>query len=149
MYHPKFDGPLLLHEDMGTYAPRDHQRIIARLTTGLGTLYYQQKKIKLEPLPETMVNETEASPTPDLVLVDPITEFIQIIIEVCKTTGLKNDIQKVVRLLDDNAYDIQEGFIYDYKAETWYRYQAGNGGNIEESSFSNILQLDLNTLLQV
>ncbi|WP_370700449.1 hypothetical protein [Fibrella musci] len=51
--------------------------------------------------------------------------------------------------MDDNAYAIQEGFIYDYKVEKWYRYQAGNGGNIEESSFSTILQLDLNTLLPV
>ncbi|MEZ0611257.1 hypothetical protein ACAW74_22285 [Fibrella sp. WM1] len=79
---------------MDTYAPRDHQRIIARLTTGLGTVYYQQKKITLEPLPETMVNEAEANPAPDLVLVDPTTEFIQIIIEVCKTTGLKMTFRK-------------------------------------------------------
>jgi hypothetical protein len=57
MCHPYFDRPLLLHDDMGTYAPRVHQRIIAKLITGLGHLFYQEKIIQLEPLPETMVNE--------------------------------------------------------------------------------------------
>lgn len=147
MYYPKFDGPLHLHDDMGTYAPRVHQRIIAKLTVGLGHLYYREKVIQLEPLPETMVNEDEASPTPDLVLVDPKTEFIQIIVEVCKTAGLKNDIRKVINLLDNEMYGIQEGFIYDYKTEIWYRYRAGNGGLVEESSWSDILNLDLNAFL--
>lgn len=148
MYHPEFDGVYVLREDMGTYAPRDHQRIISKLDFGLRWLYQHKQTIHLEPLPETTVNETEASPTPDIILVDPVTEFIQVIIEVCKTTGLKSDLQKVVKLLDDNVYDIQEAFVYDYKAKKWYRYQAGNGGEIEESSFSNALQLDLSTLLQ-
>lgn len=149
MYHPKFDGSLLLHEDMGTYAPRSHQRIISILDSGLRWLYQKERTIKLEPLPETMVDEAEASPTPDLVLIDPTTELIHIVVEVCHSGGLKKDLQKVTDLLDNGLYDIKEGFVYDYKTETWYRYQAGNGGNIEESSFSDILQLDLNTLLQV
>ncbi len=152
MYHPKFDGPLVLHDDMGTYDrvryhPRIHQRIISKLDFGLRLLYQQEKRITLEPLPETMVNEDQASPTPDLILVDPVTEFIHVIIEVCKTTGLKSDIQKVVKLLDDNLYDIQEGFIYDYKTSNWYRYKAGSGGLVEESSWSDVLALDLNDFL--
>lgn len=122
MYHPYFDGPLVLQDDMGTYDwvryhPRIHQRIISKLDFGLRFLYQKEKTIGLEPLPETMVNEDQASPTPDLILVDPVTEFIHVIIEVCKTTGLKNDIQKVIKLLDNGEYDIREGFIYDYKTE--------------------------------
>jgi hypothetical protein len=60
MYHPKFDGPLILHEDMGTYVPRPHQRVISKLNAGLGYLYYRQKTLRFEPLPETMVNEDKA-----------------------------------------------------------------------------------------
>ncbi len=153
MYHPYFDGPLVLQDDMGMhdrvrYHPRIHQRIISKLDFGLRLLYQQEKTIKLEPLPETMVNEDQASPTPDLILVDPATEFIHVIIEVCKTTGLKSDIQKVIRLLDNDLYDIQEGFVYDYKAQKWYRYRAGNGGLVEESSCSDELGLDLDSFLK-
>lgn len=43
--------------DMGIIAPKEHQRVISKLTTGLGTFYYQQRKIALEPLPETMLDE--------------------------------------------------------------------------------------------
>ncbi len=147
MYHPDFDGPLMLHDDMGTYAPRVHQRIISKLDFGLRFLYQQEKRITLEPLPETMVNEDQASPTPDLILVDPVTEFIHVVIEVCKTTGLKSDIQKVIKLLDSDLYGIQEGFIYDYKTCNWYRYKTGSGGLVEESSWSDVLALDLNDFL--
>ena len=147
MYHPHFDGPMILHDDMATYAPRIHQRVIAKLTAGLGYLYYQEKRINLEPLPETMVNEDQASATPDLILVDPETEFIHVIIEVCKTTGLKSDIQKVIKLLDNDLYDIKEGFIHDYKTGKWYRYKANTGGLVEESSWSEVLALDLNAFL--
>ena len=148
MYHPKFDGRLVLEEDMGTYAPRVHQRIIAKLTSGLGWLYQRDKTIRLEPLPETMVDEAQASPTPDLILVDPVTELIHVVIEVCHSGGLKKDIQKIIDLLDGGLYDIQEGFIYNYKTGQWYRYRAATGGVMDESSFSDVLQLDLNTLLQ-
>ena len=152
MYHPHFDGPLILHDDMGTYVrvrhhPRIHQRIISKLDFGLRLLYQHEKRIHLEPLPETMVNEDQASATPDLILVDPETEFIHVIIEVCKTTGLKSDIQKVIKLLDNDLYDIKEGFIHDYKTGKWYRYKANSGGLVEESSWSEVLALDLNTFL--
>ncbi|MBO0948201.1 hypothetical protein [Fibrella forsythiae] len=147
MYYPKFDGPLFLNDDMGTYAPRVHQRILSKLDSGLRWLFEKEKKINLEPLPETMVNEDETSPTPDLVLVDPDTELIRVVIEICHTVGLKGDIRKVVNLLDNNLYDIQEGFIYDYKTGKWYRYKANTGGLVEESSWSDVLVLDLNAFL--
>lgn len=42
---------------IGIYAPKEHQRIISQLNTGLGYLYYVEGKITLEPLPETMIDE--------------------------------------------------------------------------------------------
>ncbi|WKN45276.1 hypothetical protein [Tunicatimonas pelagia] len=33
--------------DMGINAPKEHQRVISKLTTGLGSLYYQERKIDL------------------------------------------------------------------------------------------------------
>ena len=45
-------------------APMDHQRVISQLTVGLGKLYYYDKVISLEPLPETMIDEGRTTPTP-------------------------------------------------------------------------------------
>ena len=148
MYHPKFDGPLLLHDDMGTYAPRIHQRIISKLTAGLGHMYFQEKTLALEPLPETMVDEGGASPTPDLILANNDNDTIPVIIEVCHTAGLKQDMRKIIKLVDEDLYGILEGFIYDYKTQIWYRYQVGNGGLLQETSVSEQLGLDLNTFLK-
>ncbi|MBN8823344.1 MULTISPECIES: hypothetical protein [unclassified Spirosoma] len=147
MYFPTSNPLVLVNEDQGIWAPADHQRIIAKLTTGLGVLYYHQKRISFEPLPETMLDDTKASPVPDLSLVDTTTDETPIIIEVCKTNGQKGDIAKVIQLIDDDLYGIREGFIYNYKTQQWYRYRFGDGGFIAESSFSEILQLDLNTFL--
>ena len=154
MYHPKFDGPLFVHDDMGTYDrvryhPRIHRRIISKLNSESRWLYQKDKLINLEPLPETMINESEASPTPDLILIGPDTEFIRVVIEVCHTIGLKNDIRKVIKMLDNELYDIREGFIYDYKTEKWYRYKANTRGLVEESSHSDELGLDLDLFLKI
>jgi hypothetical protein len=37
--------------EIGINAPKEHQRIIAKLTTGLGILFYHNGAIDLEPLP--------------------------------------------------------------------------------------------------
>jgi hypothetical protein len=60
---------------------------------------------------------------------------------------LKADLDKVIRLIDGELYDIREGFIYDYKTQQWLRYQLGDGGIATASSFSTVLQLDLNQYL--
>lgn len=122
-----------------------HQRTIARLVTGL-TIEYRADKQPYEPLPEMMVGEY-SSPTPDVVLYDNATETTPVIIEVCQTRGLKADLDKVIRLIDGELYDIREGFIYDYKTQQWLRYQLGDGGIATASSFSTVLQLDLNQFL--
>ncbi|GAB4027687.1 hypothetical protein [Spirosoma gilvum] len=147
MYFPPLTPPSLVGEDQGVWAPADHQRIIAKLTTGLGVLYYHQKRISLEPLPETMLDEGKASLVPDLSLCSNETDQTPIIIEVCHSKGQKDDIQKVIQLIDNDLYGIREGFVYNYKTQQWYRYRFGDGGLIAESSFSEILQLDLDTFL--
>ncbi|KAB7732854.1 hypothetical protein F5984_02585 [Rudanella paleaurantiibacter] len=136
---------LILEED-GVYGPILHQSVIARLTAGLYPLY-RSGRIPYEPLPETMLAEEYAAPVPDVVLYDHQTEQARIIIEVCKNTGLKHDISKVVKLTDGELYGILEGFVYNYKTGQWLRYRLGDGGLTTETSFSDVLNLDLNGFL--
>ena len=82
-------------------APKEHQRIISKLTTGLGALYYRQQKIDLEPLPETMIDEGQTSPVPDVLLYDNQRYQTPVIIEICHTSGVRNDIRKIIRLVDE------------------------------------------------
>lgn len=56
--------------ETGINAPKEHQRVISKLTTGSGSLYYQQQQIALEPVPETMLDEGQTSPVPDMLLYD-------------------------------------------------------------------------------
>lgn len=88
------------------HAPRAHQRIISKLTTGLGVLYYREKRIALEPLPETMIDEGQTSPVPDIQLYDNEDFKTPVIIEVAHPNGVKNDFKKVERLIEDYEYGI-------------------------------------------
>ncbi len=133
--------------ERSVYGPKAHQRVIAKLTLGLGHLYYRERTLSLEPLPETMLNEGEASPVPDLILYDNQTRTTPVIIEVCHTEGLRKDLRKVIGLIDGGDYGIEEGFVHDYLAGGWYGYRRGNGGLPETSSFSRVLNLDLNAFL--
>ena len=132
---------------MGTNAPKAHQRIIARLTTRL-TNAYEQGGILLEPLPETMLNEGQTSPTPDLILYDNVLHETPVIIEVNHAAGIKSDIKKVQQLIDSEDYGIKEGFIYDYNRQEWHKYKLGEGIIKDKPSFCEAINLDLATLLQ-
>ncbi|KAA9349966.1 MULTISPECIES: hypothetical protein [Larkinella] len=134
-------------DEMGVNAPVIHQRIIAKLTIGLGNLYHGNHSIPLEPLPEMMLDFTYSSPTPDVILFDNEADQTRIIIEICHTSGLKHDLAKTIRLIDEDDYGVLEGFVYNYKTDQWFRYRKGDGGLTEPSSFSEILQLDLNSFL--
>jgi Uma2 family endonuclease len=112
-------------DDMGVNAPLAHQQVISRLHVELGILYYKQHSIPYEPLPETMLTEGYGNPVPDLLLFDHATEQTRLIIEVCQTSGQKNDLLKVVRLIEDNDYGILEGFVYNYRTKLWFRYRKG------------------------
>jgi hypothetical protein len=147
MYKTNYPSPLMAHEDeMGVNAPFIHQRTIAQLTAGLYPLY-RSGKIPYEPLPEMMLTEGYATPVPDVLLYDYETEQTRVIIEICQTSGLKRDLTKIIKLIDEELYGILEGFVYNYKTAEWFRYRKGDGGLTEPSSFSEILQLNLNSFL--
>ena len=146
-YTPQSTGRFFANEDeMGVNAPVVHQRIIAQLTAGLYPLY-KAGAIPYEPLPETMLTEGYASPTPDIIMYDTDTEQAVIIIEICQTKGAKADLDKVTRLIDSDLYGILEGFVYNYRTGHWLRYRKGDGGLSTESSFSELLQIDFGPFL--
>lgn len=130
----------IVHDD-GTNAPIMHQHTIARLTAKLYP-FYEEGTITYEPLPEMMVGEYN-SPVPDIILYDYTTEQAQVIIEVAHTRGFKSDLKRVINLIDEELYGIREGFVYNYKTNHWLRYCKGDGGVATESSFSEVLRLDL------
>ncbi len=127
---------------MGVNAPKEHQRIIGKLMSWLGRLYYHENKIKYEPFPETMVDDGQTSPTPDMLLFDHEHEKNVAIIEVSTNVGAKKDFIKVMGLMKD--YDIQEGFVYNYTLKTWRKYDLGKGEIKNNPSFCEALGLDLN-----
>lgn len=140
--YPEPATPVSMVNDMGVNAPIIHQRTIARLTAKLYPLY-EAGELRYEPLPEMMLGEY-STPTPDVVLYDNETDQTPVIIEICQTRGAKGDLQKVIQLVDGQLYGIREGFVYDYKIQQWLRYTLGEGGVAVASSFSVVLQVDLN-----
>jgi Uma2 family endonuclease len=131
---------------MGINAPRPHQRIIAKLTTELSILFYAGT-ITLEALPETMIDESQSSPVPDVILVDEIHDTVPVIIEIAHGAGVQNDLDKVRRLINTTNYGIIEGFVYDYKRLRWYKYHKTKGDILDSPSFCDLLNLDIATLL--
>lgn len=90
----------------------------------------------------------DGPPTPDLILYDHTTEQTLVIIEVCQTRGLKRDLKKVVALIDEDVYGIQEGLVYNYKTGDWFRYRRGDAGLTEKTAHSEVLGLNLGKLLR-
>ncbi|WP_080054702.1 PDDEXK family nuclease [Spirosoma aerolatum] len=133
---------LVMEDEMGVNAPIIHQSVIARLTAGLYP-FYQSGQIPFEPLPETMLTDGYATPVPDLILYDHQAEQARVIVEVCQNSGHKHDTNKVIKLIEENEYGIREGFVYNYKTQQWLRYRKGDGGVATESSFSEVLNVDL------
>jgi Uma2 family endonuclease len=131
---------------MGTNAPKPHQRVIAALTAQLWLLY-RNGTIRLEPLPETMLNEGQTSPTPDVILYDNVLNETPVIIEINHPAGIKSDLKKVQALIDAEDYGIKEGFVYDYQAKQWHKCVLGAGVTTHRPSFCEAINLDLATLL--
>ncbi len=109
---------------MGINAPREHQAVITQLIFELAYLY-KQKLIPYFPYPETMIDASQTSPAPDIMLVDPETELSKVIIEITHTQGVKKDLQKIQELM--RGYEVPEGFVYDYKQRKWYRFSLEQG----------------------
>lgn len=132
---------------MGINAPKEHQRIISKLTTGLGILFYHEGSIELEPLPKTMIDEGQTSPVPDVSLYNNKTYQTPVIIEVCHPNGVKNDFKKVQRLINEFDYGTVEAFVYDYVNNTWQKYSKEHGAHTENTSYSDVLKIDLASLI--
>ncbi|MBS1555562.1 MAG: hypothetical protein ACK514_02060 [Bacteroidota bacterium] len=127
---------------MGINAPKEHQAVITRLIHGLADLYIKDKTTFF-PYPETMIDEGQTSPAPDILLYDHKEEKTVLLIEVTHTAGVKKDCSKVRTLMND--YDVNEGFVYDYKKGDWFKI---DGEQIEKSSHSKVLKLDLADFLK-
>jgi hypothetical protein len=130
---------------MGINAPKEHQAIITQLIHGLADLYLKDKT-QLFPYPETMIDEGQTSPAPDILLYDHKQDKTLTLIEVTHSAGVKKDSAKVLALLRD--YDVLEGFVYDYKKKSWYQIDKVTG-EATESSFSKVLHLELDSLLSI
>jgi len=125
-------------------APKEHQAIITKLIHGLAEMYLKDRT-PLFPYPETMIDEGQTSPAPDILLYDHKQEKTFLIIEMTHSTGMKKDIAKVFNLMKD--YEVPEGFVYDYKKNVWHKMK-NNSIETEDSSFSDVLNIRLNTLLE-
>jgi Uma2 family endonuclease len=129
---------------MGVNAPKEHQATIAELIYGLMSLL-RMGKTHLFAYPETMINETATSPTPDILLFDPNAGQNVAIIEVTITANEKKDFKKVKALVDD--YELAEGFTYDYRKKSWRKYKSNVGEITENPSFCDSIGYDLNEFL--
>src|SRR4051812_14133390 len=101
MYEQRYNSPFLVQEDDGTNSPLDHQRVISKLTVGLGILFYREKAISLEPLPETPLGEGPDHQVPDVLLFDNEAQLTRIIVEVAQPRTINHDLKKVIRLIED------------------------------------------------
>ncbi len=128
---------------IGINAPKEHQAIITRLIHGLADLYLRDK-MTLFPYPETMIDEGQTSPAPDILLYDHKQEQTMVIIEVTHTTGAKKDCLKVQELMKD--YEVPEGFVYDYKKGQWYSVHS-ESGPVTGGSYSKTIGIDLASFL--
>ena len=126
-------------------APKEHQAVITRLIHGLADLYIKDKT-QLFPYPETMIDEGQTSPAPDILLYDHRIEKTAVIIEVAHSSGAKKDCSKVQNLMVD--YDVEEGFVYDYKLNKWYTIGKTDADRKDGQSFCKTLNLDLASLIK-
>lgn len=131
---------------MGVNAPKIHQRIIGQLMMRLGILYYIEHKIPFEPLPETMIDESQTSPTPDILLFDNANKQNRVIIEISGNTGARRDFEKVKGLAEE--YGVPEGFVYNYDTKQWRKYRLGTGEDRERPTYSDLLGYDLAELVR-
>lgn len=129
---------------IGINAPRQHQAIISKLVYGL-TDYFQKTGSHFFVYPETMINESQTSPVPDVMIVNTASDLTHVIIEITHTQGVKKDLLKLKALMND--YDVPEGFVYDYKRDTWIRCQLEGNKEEKGSAFCQEVGLDLGTLV--
>ena len=133
--------------EFGHLATIHHQRAIKKLLFGLEALYVAGK-IALEPLPETDIDPgNPESKCPDLILQDEEKATVPVIIEIATNRGWKTDFAKLRRLMDETEYGIEEGFVLNFEKGEWHKYSKSKGVVEGRPSWSDVLQVDLDTLL--
>ena len=133
--------------EMGHLATINHQRAIKKLVFGLEKLY-QSGQIPYEPLPETDIDPgNPESKCPDLILQDNQNGTVPIVIEIATRRGWKTDYNKVRRLMNDTEYGIVEGFTLNFESGEWLKYTKNILEEDSHSSWSDVLNIDLKTLL--
>ncbi|MBC8111165.1 MAG: hypothetical protein H7Y04_08920 [Verrucomicrobia bacterium] len=105
---------LTIPVNMGVNATKEHQAVISKLIYGLMGLF-TKGEMSLFPCPETMINEAETSPSPDILLFDHAINKTAVIIEINHPEGLKKDAKNLEELIEE--YELAEGFLYDYKTK--------------------------------
>lgn len=129
---------------MGVNAPRIHQAVIGQLVTGLINLY-RSGKSRLMAYPEAMIDQSQTSPVPDILLANPQTELTEVLIEITHTQGVKKDTLKLKELM--TIYDVPEGFIYDYKLDSWHRYELHNLDVDQSTAYCRTIDSSLSDFL--
>ncbi len=109
-------------------------------------MYYQDKKIPYEPFTGVMIDESQTSPAPDILLFDYTTHHNVVIIEVSSKAGMKKDFEKIKILAAD--YEVPEAFVYEYSFKTWRKYQPEKGEITDCPSFCEAIGMDLAELLK-
>ncbi len=133
--------------EMGHLATINHQRAIKKLVFELEKRY-QSGEIIYEPLPETDIDPgSPESKCPDLILQDNENATVPVIIEIATKRGAKTDFMKVKRIMNDTEYGIVEGFVLNFETNEWYKYSKNTIDVEGPSSWSSVLNLDLNDLL--
>lgn len=110
-------------------------------------LYYHKQAISFIPLPETPLAEGPGYPVPDVILYEEKAKQTRVIIEVCNNRSINSDLRKVIRLIEEDDFGIQEGFVFNYKTSEWLRYRKGDGGVATAASFSELMGVDLGPMV--
>ncbi len=129
---------------MRANAPKEPQRIIRKLLYYL-TDMYPKGEIPYVSLPETMIDESQTSPTPDLLLYDIDSQRFVVIMEISSTQGFKKDFQKIEELCQ--SYEVPEGFAYDYLKNQWQRYALSDDQAEITPSYCQTIACDLSEAL--
>lgn len=99
------------------------------------------------PLPETPLAEGPGYSVSDVILYEKETEKTRVIIEVCNNRSVNSDLRKVIRLIEEDDFGVQEGSVFNYKTREWLRYRKGDGGAATAMSFSEVVGVEMGKMV--
>ncbi len=71
---------------------------------------------------------------------------IRAFIEITEPSAFNFECKQVATLVE--TYEIEEGFVFDRKRNTWRKFKLGNGEIIDNPSFCDSIGYDLNDFLK-